>query len=514
MTIEHKFHFSAKASLLVLALATSGLILSGCNRGGGEDAKKTAATKAGVVEKKDIATQVGIAPAAIGNVAETVDVTGPLIAQDDVTVSVKASGKITAVLVREGDTVSQGQLLAQQDTVDLQNNLIVQRANLESARTKLAQAEAQYRQSLTNLTLTGSQTLSAVRQAKAALESAVQQQKITQEGARKQERQQADENVKGALADRDKARSDLKRYQNLYRQQAVSAQQLDQAQAASDSAEARFNSATQARNLTFEGARPEEIRRAQLAVDGAKQLYITAQANRSQVSLRRADITNARAVVDAGRAGISQAAANVRIAQQAITDTELRSPISGVVAERKAEPGQQLTTAKGDVVRIVGLNSIYFDASLSETQYSKIQVGQPVAVNVYALPSKNFKGKVDKVFPVASASRSFTVRISLVNEGNQLRPQMFASSKITVNQRNNVVVVPREALLDIKANKAHIFLNANGKAEQREVTLGLADLKNYEVVSGLKQGESLVISGITQIQNGDKIEPIKTVTNK
>ena len=440
--------------------------------------------------------------------------TGPLVAQNDVTVSVKANGKLTAVLVREGDIVKRGQLLATQDTVDLQNQMLVQRANLETAKTKLAQAEAQLRQANTNLKLTDDQTLSAVRQTKSALDAAVQQQKITKQGARLQEKQQADENVASAKSDRDKARSDLKRYQDLYRQQAVSAQQLDQAQAAADSAEARFNSATQARDLTYAGNRPEEIRRAQLAVDQAQQTLITAQANRSQVALRRADIANAQAMVDSAQAGIQQAQANVRIAEQALTDSEIRAPIDGVVAERKAEPGQQVTTVKGDILRLVDLNSIYFDASLSETQYAKVQVGQSVAVNVYALPNKTFSGKVAKVFPVASASRSFTVRISLANEGNQLRPQMFANSKITVTRHENVVVIPREAALDVKDGKGRIFVNANGKADERTVTLGLVDTKNYEVLSGVSPGDAVVVSGNAQIQKGDPIEAIKTATNQ
>ncbi len=506
---------AAKAFALAFALSTLGAGLNGCKRGGDASADdKKAATKTGAAEKKTIATQVGIVSASLGTIAETVDVTGPLVAQNDVTVSVKANGKLVAVLVREGDLVRQGQLLAQQDTVDLQNQLLVQRANLESAKTKLSQAEAQLRQSRTNLKLTDDQTLSAVRQAQAALDSAIQQQRITKIGAREQERKQAQETVLSAKADRDKARSDLKRYQDLYRQQAVSAQQLDQTQAAADSAEARYNTAVQAQSLTLEGARPEEIRRAQLSVDQARQTLITAKANRSQVNLRQADIANAQATVDAARAGIQQAQANVRIAQQAIADAEIRSPINGVVAERKAEPGQQLSTAKGDVLRLVDLNSIYFDASLSETQYSRVQVGQPVAVNIYALPGKTFSGKVAKVFPVASASRSFTVRVQLINEGNVLRPQMFASSHITVQQKDNVVLIPREAALDVKDGKARVFVNANGTADERSVNVGISDLKHYEVVAGIRQGDPVVVTGASQIQKGDKIEPIKSAANQ
>ena len=495
---------------VALAVAAIGGGLAGCKRGGGEDQKKAAA--AAETKKKDIATQVGIQPVVRGSIVDTVEVTGPLVAQNDVKVSVKANGKITAVLAREGDSVTRGQVVATQDVVDLSNQLAVQNANLASARTKLSQAEAGYRQAQTNLRLTDEQTVSALKQSKSAVSSAEANVKIIREGARAQERQQADENVKSAKADRDKARSDLKRYQDLYRQQAISAQQLDQTQATADSAEARYNTAIQAKSLTLAGARPEEIQRAEYALDQAKQQQVTAEANRSQVSLRRADIANAKAMVEAAQAGIQQAQASVRIAEQAIRDAEIRSPIDGVVAERKVEPGQQVTTVAADVMRIVDLASIYFDAALSETQFSKVHLGQDVSVSIYALPGRTFKGTVSKFFPVASASRSFTVRISLANEAKLLRPQMFANAKIVSSEKRNILLMPKEAALDAKNFKARVFVDANGIAEERQVTLGTSDLRNYEVLAGLKEGDRLVVIGAAQIQKGDKIEAIKSAS--
>ena len=426
-------NFTKPLTLAILLTASLPLaLLSGCNKGGGaaadEKAKAAAAKNAGI--------QVVVTPAKTESISETYDVTGSLVSPDDVTVGVKSNGKILNVYFREGDTVKRGDLVAEQDPVDLRNQLAQQKAsrtqmqaNLDAARTKLTQAKAAYENAVTNLTLTKEQTVSAVKQAQAALDAAKEQESITKQGARAQERQQAQDVLDAAKADRDKARSDLKRYQDLYRQQAISAQQLDQATSARDSADANYSKASAALNLIQAGNRPEDIARAQLAVEQANQAVITAQSNRNQVALRRADVDNARAGIASAKAGIQQAQgalaqadASVRLATQALQDSSIRSPIDGIVQERKVEPGMQVVTAKADVMRIVSLKNLFFDSVLSESQYARIGVGMPVVVTISALPGKTFKGQVYKVFPVASAARSFTARIAILSEGKETAP--------------------------------------------------------------------------------------------
>ncbi|HZP82489.1 MAG TPA: efflux RND transporter periplasmic adaptor subunit [Chthonomonadaceae bacterium] len=504
-------------ALALSALAVGGLALAGCRRGG-----ETAATQATPAAAQTQATQVSVTPARRATISDTAEVTGALSALQDVTVGVKAAGKVVAVYAREGDLVRAGQVVAQQDTADFQAQLEQQRAtlnqqraNLATAQSKLEQAKVAYQNAQTTLKWTDDQTKSAVRQAQAALVSAQEQAAVVKQGARPQERQQAEENVAAAKANRDKARSDLKRYQDLYRQQAVSAQQLDQAQSVADSAEAQYNSAVQALSLIQEGSRPEDIRRAQAAVEQARQALVAAQSNRDQVNLRRADVETARvgilsaqAAVQQAQASVRQAEASVRLAAQQLADTAVRSPITGVVAERKAEPGMQLGAGK-DVMRIVALDSIYFDAQLSETQYAEVRMGMPVAVTVDALPGRTFQGSVTKIYPVASTqSRSFRVRIGLKNEGNVLRPQMFARGQIVLATHPNAVIVPRDAVLDNNGKTGRLFVVENSTAKERKVTLGFSNLRVLEITSGLKEGEEVVTVGQAQIQDGDRVQAL------
>ncbi len=499
-------------TLAALAAVVGGFGITGCNRGGAE--KQEAAQKAAAAKVAAIATQVAVTPAKQESISDTIDVTGTLNAENDVLVSTKSSGRITNVFFREGDRVSKGQVIAQQDTADAQAQLDQQRANLAAAKTRLTQSEVAYRNTITTLKLTGEQTSSAVRSAQAQLDAAKQQLAILKSGARPQELSQSQENVTSAKADQVKARADLKRYQELYRQQAISAQQLDQAQAVADSADARYNSAVQGLSLVKEGARQEDIRRSESLVEQARQGLITAQSNREQVNLRRADIDNAKAGIGSSKAAIKQAEASVRLAEQALQDLTIKSPMTGIVAERKAEPGVQATAQRSDIMRIIALDSIYFDAQLSDTQFARVRSNQPVAVTVDAFPGKTFQGRVSKIFPVASATaRSFTVRISIANEGSVLRPSMFARGQITLLTNPNAIVVPREAVLNQKGSMGKVFVVQGDKAVARDVKLGISTIQNVEVTEGIKAGDQVITTGQSQLSDGDKVEVMKTTAS-
>jgi RND family efflux transporter MFP subunit len=504
-------------SLLLVGLA---IALTGCNRGGGEakqESEKAAGkeTPTATTAGTKMATQVSIQTLEPTTIQDVVLVTGAITSQTDVTVGVKTGGKLQMVFGREGDVVSAGQVVARQDPADLLAQCEAQRAALSTAQSRLEQARVTLRNAQTTQKWTDDQTKAAVKQAQATLDVAKQQAALLQNGARPQEKKQAEENVQAAKADRDRARADLKRYQELYRQQAISAQQLDQAQSVADSAEARYNSAVQGLSLVNEGARVEDVRRALASVEQANQALSSAQSNREQVNLRRIDVENARAGIAAAESTVSQARASLRLAEQALRDLEIRSPINGVIAARLAEPGMQLSGAKGDVMRIVDLRTIYFDAIISETQYSHIRIGQPVEVDVYALQGKRFKGAVTKVFPVATAARTFTVRVTMQNEGNTLRPQMFANGKIILQAHTNALTLPQDAILERQGNGGRVFVVVNGTAEERKIVTGIVNGTTVEILEGLEAGDKVIIAGQTQLQKGDKVDsvPITPPTN-
>ncbi len=465
-------------------------------------------------------TAVVVEPAGTGDIIRTVEVTGALVALQDVTVGSRMAGKVGSVNVREGDQVVAGQTVATMDTADFRAQYDAAQAGLESALTRKAQAEAQADQALnllkqaeTNLDLTERSTQAGLQVAKAALASAEQSLSVVRQGARAQEREQAEQQVRATRASLNRAASDLKRMEELAKDQAVSPNQLDQARAAHEAAEAAYRTAQETLSLVKEGARKEDIRRAELAVEQAREGLKKAEADRDIVAVRKADVANAQAGLRSAKAGVAaadqavrQARASVALATNNLTGANVRSPLTGYVAARMAEPGQQVGSG-APLLRLVAPGSVYLQASLSETQFADVKVGQPATVTVDALPGLTLPGRVTRLLPVASqAARSFTARIDLVNGDPRLRPQMFARAKITVGERRGVTLVNKDAVL-FSANdeQGTVFVVDSSRADERKIRIGYINTDKVEVLSGIRPGDRVIVSGQNALQDGDPV---------
>ena len=495
-----------------------GLLLFLCLAGGcGRHAPGSMAGTPGA-SASAAAVAVSVAKAKVGAISKTVDVDGSLVALHDVVLGPRQAGKVAKVYFHAGDRVVAGQVVAQMDTVDLLSQLRQAQAGLQAAVTKeqqaiaqLQQARNQLEQAKTNLTWTDVTTATALKVAQSQL--AVTQERLSEirEGARPQERRQAEDQVSAARANYVKARADLERARSLYQQQAISKSQLDQAQAAADAAEAQYSSAQQSLSLVREGARAQDVRQAELAVQQARDGLAKAQADRTTVQLRRQDVLTAQegvkaaeAGLEAARAGVEQATATLHIAQEALKNAYIKSPISGIVADRFAEPGQQLG-AGTPIIRVVAPHSIYFQAQLSESQYRDVRLGQLAKITVDAFPNERFRGVVRRVWPVASQARIFTVRIEL-DDRSKLRPQMFAHGSILVATHPRAILVPKDAVIfDVERHEAHLFTVRGQRAHQVRVETGFVNPSVVEILRPVRPGDVVVVAGQNTLQDGDMV---------
>ncbi len=506
-----------------VGIATVTLVLAaGCSGKSAEPPKEPAigAAAAPASATPAAAIMVNVAEVVAKDITKSVEVTGSLVALNDVTVGSNQAGRVISVAVHEGDQVSAGQIVATMDTADLRQQVMSAQANIEAARTREAQARAQLRQASTAVTnsqttagWTDKTTQSAIASAQAALSQSEEKLAVVKAGARDQEKRQAEEQVKAAKANLDKAKADLKRYQALYKEQAISGLQLDQAQAAADSAQANYQSAVEGLSLIREGARPEDIRAAEQAVTQSRRALERAQADREQLSMRKGDIESARAGVDVARAGmlsaqaaVRQAAAALEITIDAVQKASVKSPISGYVAARLAEPGQQLGSGAA-IMRIVSPKTVYLQAVLPESQYSSVRPGLTATVSVDAIPGVTIQGRVSRILPVASAAaRSFSVRIDFAADARH-RPEMFARASILIDTHRRASLVPKDAVIfDPVSDRNRVFVTLkDGKAEERVVKLGYIDPSFVEVISGVQVGEKVITAGQSTLQNGDKV---------
>ncbi len=394
-------------------------------------------------ETKERGIPVSAAPVGRGTMVDAIPVTGTLKASRQADIRAEVTARVKAVHVQEGDAVAKGQILVELE----QENFLAQ---VQQARAALAAAKAQ-------------------------LAAARQQLEILEQGARPEEREIAKARVEQAEASLRKAKADRDRMRRLYRGGGVAKQQLDDAETAYKVARTDLESARQSLELTEKGPRPEEI-----------------EASRQQV--------------EAAAAGVHSSRAALARAEETLGYTVIRSPLDGVVYRRNVEPGEIASAMGGDpLLRIADPTSVYYEAGVPERVAPRVHPGQRVRVTIHVNGGQSLEGRVISVVPVADpASRKFVARIALPRGANAARPGGYASAEIIAQEHKDVLVVPKDAVVE-RNGKTLVFVVEDGKAVQREVRLGLSDKTRAEVLSGVKEGEKIIVEGAQGVKDGDPV---------
>ena len=438
----------------------------------------------------EVGISVRVGYAHRGSMASTIEVSGDIKALKTAQLSAKTQGRVTAVPYREGDSVGAGTVVVRQDTSDLAAQVRQAQAGLLAAKARLSQAT-------TSEGVTDTQTEASIAQAQAALDTANANLRMIKSGARSQERAQAENAVASAEANFKNAKINLDRMRGLYSQGALSKQQMDLVQMQYDIASSQYDSAKQQLSLVKEGARPEEIEAVQKSVAQAEEGLRIAKSNRSQKALRQED-------VKAAKAGVAQADAALAYANQQLANAYVRSPIAGTVSKRLTEPGQ-MANSGSPLIEVVALNTLYFEAQVSEMDVDRVKVGQPVEVTVDALPGRKFQGSVQKILPTADEkSRQFTIRIAVANRAGDLRPGMFARGSVEVARHRNTVIIPKDALMTNDGGLL-VYLVVGSAAKLQPVTTGFENREHVEVISGVSDGDELVTVGQDKLSDGVKV---------
>lgn len=210
--------------------------------------------------------------------------------------------------------------------------------------------------------------------------------------------------------------------------------------------------------------------------------------------------------VDQIKYDLENARAQYRLASLELSYTTVVAPISGIIASRSIKTGNfvQINTP---IFRIVDNSRLEATLNVPERELSTLKAGQPVSLQVDAIPGKAFEGVVDRIAPVVdSGSGTFRVVCSFAG-GEVLQPGMFGRIKIDYDKRADALVVPRVALLDDEGDPA-VFAVRDGKAARVPVKLGYMDGEWIEVLQGVKVGDSVVTAGKIALRDGTPVEVI------
>jgi len=175
-------------------------------------------------------------------------------------------------------------------------------------------------------------------------------------------------------------------------------------------------------------------------------------------------------------------------------DLTFYSQITGFVTDRKVFP-QTSVTPDTELYTVSDLSTVWADADIYEYEVPFVHLGQRVSLTLSYYPGKTYTGNISYIYPtVDPQTRTVKVRIQLPNPGFLLKPQMFADAQVRVDYGTKILV-PEEAVLD-SGTEQHVFVvHAGNMFEPRKVSIGPVVDGNAVILSGLKTGETIVVSG-------------------
>jgi len=181
--------------------------------------------------------------------------------------------------------------------------------------------------------------------------------------------------------------------------------------------------------------------------------------------------------------------------RRANASTTIVSPIDGVVSELGVREGTAFM-AGSPLFRLNGLATVWVNARIPEAQLSMVPTGSTAVAQATAWPGIDFKGRVIGLLPQVDAeTRTLTARIALDNAEGKLSPGMFVNLEFASPAIASVLVVPSEAVITTGERSVVIVEGANGSFDVANVTLGMEQEGRTAILSGLTEGQSIVVSG-------------------
>lgn len=189
-----------------------------------------------------------------------------------------------------------------------------------------------------------------------------------------------------------------------------------------------------------------------------------------------------------------------------LENTTLISPINGVVTARNYDSGDMYSG--GDPVLVVEqITPVKLMINVSETFFTQVKKGTPVAVKLDVYGDETFEGVISLVYPTIDATtRTFPVEIKLANKDQKVRPGMFARATLNFGTKENVVVPDLAIVKQAGSGDRYVYVYKDGKVSYNKVELGRRMGAEYELISGVPNNSQVVIAGHTRLINGSEVE--------
>lgn len=186
----------------------------------------------------------------------------------------------------------------------------------------------------------------------------------------------------------------------------------------------------------------------------------------------------------------------------------VKSTISGILLKNYIDQGAKVSPAAA-IATVGNIATVKAVANLPENDFVKVKRGMRAYVSVGSYPDTRFTGEIATIAPqIDLMNRTGQVEILIDNPERKLKPGMFAEINFLLAQHSGVIVIPRTSIIE-DGDVRMVFIDEDGKAKERILTIGLSNDDQSEVVRGLKDGEELIIDGHRKLKDGDKIRVVQ-----
>ncbi|NEU09656.1 efflux RND transporter periplasmic adaptor subunit [Flavihumibacter sp. R14] len=190
-------------------------------------------------------------------------------------------------------------------------------------------------------------------------------------------------------------------------------------------------------------------------------------------------------------------------------DANIKAPFSGIINKRFIEPGAYVAPGN-QLFQLVDVSKLKLAVTVNESQVANLKTGDQVRIKSNVFPDKNFTGKITFIAPLADNSLNFPVEIQLTNNaGSELKAGMYGTAIFEFPSQAPALTVPRTAFVgSVSSNRIYV-LESGKVAKTRKVVAGRVTGDQVEILEGLKEGETVIISGQINLTDGTKVTAVK-----
>jgi len=208
-------------------------------------------------------------------------------------------------------------------------------------------------------------------------------------------------------------------------------------------------------------------------------------------------------------ANLNSAKANMKLAEINLRESTIRSLINGIVTAKHIDVGNLINIGQR-IVTVADMKTVKLVVSASERYVGKIAKGTAARVRVDAFGVKDIEAKVYSVYPALDEqTHTIQAELRLENKDLMLKPGMFAKVTLVLQQKNDVVVVPRDIVLGGKVDDAYVYIVQDDVAHKRIVKTGIVQADRCEITEGLEAGEKIIVNGMYYLEDGKKVKVVR-----